>query len=102
MATTTLAAGERSTGRITLTPAGVDIVNAPAQWSEVEVISYGQDDLFIRADGSAPAVDGKFAHVLPAGIVSTRTIPVPTSGSTQIQLISPGATKYVVSGSIGR
>lgn len=106
MATTTLTGAERSTGRLTLVASGgsnnVDIVNAPAQWTEVEVISYGQDDLFVRVDGVAPIVDGKFAYVLPAGSVSVRTISVPTAGATKVQLISPGATKYVVQGTIGR
>ena len=97
---TTLTGSQVSSGRITLTAStgsnNVDTVTAPAQWSHVRVIGYGQGDLFVTTDGSAPTVDGKNCWVIPAGSVAVLDIPVDSTGASVIKLLSDQATKYVV------
>lgn len=50
-------------------------------------------DVFVRVDGTNPAVDGNDAFVVPAG--ARRVIPVSTDGNTIVKLIASAAATKV-------
>lgn len=96
MADTVLAAGEIAAHKKLLAAGVVDKVTFDSDVERVEVISDGVEDLYFRVDKADPAVDGRFAYRLPKGIVSSREVDIPTSGKTEVRLISSGAPTYSV------
>ena len=97
MATFALGAGERAAHAKTLVANTVDIVTFTDDVDVVEVVSDGTDALYVRVDGTNPSVADARSYVLPAGVKSSREIPVSGDpGSISVRLISAGATKYSV------
>lgn len=81
-----------------LTANAVDTVNFASSFEEVEVVSDGLAALYVTVDGSAPTVAGPKTFVLPAGVASSRRIPVRKSGPTSVKLISAAGTTFSVIG----
>lgn len=50
---------------------------------------HASSEVFVRVDGTNPAVDGDDAYVVPAG--ARRVIPVATDGNTVVRLIATEA-----------
>jgi hypothetical protein len=99
----TVAAGEVGVHAIALTASTVDTVTFADDRTEIEVVSDGAAALYVRTDGGTPTVAGKFSYVLPAGVVSSRKIPVSSArsasaGGTVVTLISAGTPTYSVMG----
>lgn len=98
MATYALAAGERAAHAKTLVASTVDTITFTDDVDAVEVVSDGVAAIYVRVDGSAPTVAGAFSYVMPAGVQSVRTIPMPgrDAGSSVVKLISAGVPTYSV------
>ena len=99
MASHAVAASEIGAHEKTLVAATVDTVTFANYTSEVEVVSDGADELYVRGDGTAPTVAGNASHFLPAGTVSSRRIKCTrqSDGTTVVKLISAGTPAYSVS-----
>ncbi len=73
-----------------------------ADWpEEIEVISDGDAAIFVRVDGTAPAINSGDAWMLPAGAQYSRTIPIHEDdaahdGGLVVKLISAGTPTYSI------
>lgn len=101
MATYTIGAGKRTTGRKTLAANTEDTVSIDAgaaggYWRDVEVYvkPTAADDVFATADGTPATVDGDNTYICPPG--SFTKVPQPASGAGTVRLISAGIGVYVV------
>lgn len=95
--TTTIAAGEISSGIVTTTVGQVDTVNFGRDVDQVLVMNYdGADWLFFTTDGSTPTVGGKNCFAVVPGAGAGLVVSVGGGGQTAVKLISATATKYLV------
>lgn len=101
MATYTIAATKRATGRKTLAASTEDTVTIDAAaaggyWRDVEVYvkPTAADDVFVTTDGTAATVDGDNTYICPPGAFTK--LPQPASGAGTVRLISAGIGTYVV------
>lgn len=67
-----------------------------ADLAEVEVLSDGDADIYVRIGSGNATVAGTDCHRLPAALGST-VLSVPTTGDTVVKLISAGTPEYSVS-----
>jgi hypothetical protein len=66
-----------------------------ADLTEVEILTDGVADIYVRIGTGSAAVEGTQCWRVPAGSGSA-VLPVHTSGDTVIKLISAGTPKYSV------
>lgn len=73
-----------------------------SDWPEtIEVLSDGDAAIYVRVDGTAPAVGGGDSWYIPAGGMFSRTIPIHEDnaaheGGLVVKLISAGTPTYSV------
>jgi hypothetical protein len=98
MATFTIAAGERLAAEKTLSAATVDTVNVARRGvGKVRVHTNGAASIFIRVDGTAPAVGAAACYYLPAVAGAYVDIAFGSDVATgSVKLISAGTPQYTV------
>lgn len=89
-AVTTAELAETSSGPLTLTASAEHIINFDTDLTEVEVLvdSTTSAVTYVSVNRAAATVGGK--HCIPVHPGTGVTIPVPTSGNTQVRLITAG------------
>lgn len=80
----------------TLTADTVATVILGKDYDSVEVMARGDSDIFFRVDKVDPTVEGEDSEICSAGGFLVGS--VPTTGNTEVRLISTDATSYTVSG----
>lgn len=79
----------------TLVADTVDTVTFNEDVAEVEIVTDGSADIFIKFDGGTPTVEGTDCYMIPAAAGSMQLAPK-TSGDTVVNLISSGTPVYSV------
>lgn len=91
-----VAADEVGVYQKTLVADTVDKVTIDRDCERVEVYGDGTAAIYFTVDKTVPTVEGAHTYELPA-LPASRTVVVPTSGDTEVRLISAGTPKYSVS-----
>lgn len=81
----------------TLTATVVESIDMGVDVGEVDVLNVdGADAIYVRVDGTDPAVGADDSYAIPAVAGAAITIPVRTDGNTEVRLISAGTPAYSV------
>lgn len=98
MATYAIAAGEIGAYEKTLTADTVDTVNITRKGvGRVTIHSDGAAAIYVRTDGTAPAVAGAASHYIPAVAGAYLELPFPADRADgSVKLISSGTPEYSV------
>lgn len=96
MASYSVARGEVGAHGKTLTASTVDTVTFAENIHTVEIVSDGDDAIYVGVDGVVPTVGGAANYYLPAS-ASTREVKSDNGAATVIKLISAGTPTYSVS-----
>jgi hypothetical protein len=78
----------------TLTPNTVYRYSNTTRFQFIQILNYGDVDLWARVDGSDPIIGGVGSIIVPAGSWITTSNPV--SSTTAVCLVSSGTTNYVI------
>ncbi len=79
----------------TLVANTVDIVTFPFAYGSYEVVNRGTTDLFVRSDGSNPAVNTDGSDLVQAGTAVSLVNERPGS-ALEVRLLSAGTPAYAV------
>lgn len=99
MATHTNDEGEFALHGVTLVADTEDIVNFGDDFNAVEVtLTAGTDPIYFTVDGTPAVVEGKNTFRVPGIADAALQVEIPTSGDTEVRLISEGASSYSIIG----
>ena len=82
----------------TLTAGEVTTVTFTTYYPHVEVLNRGNDDIWVRLDGTTPTVLGDDTYVIPSLSWKDDLINSGTSGETIVELISNSSVAFTVEG----
>jgi hypothetical protein len=75
----------------------VDTVTIAGTYPAVEIVSSGEEAVYVTVDGAEPTVAGQHCFALPAGPPAVRQLKLhKREPDTVVRLVSPGSPTYSV------